>query len=242
MSNVEVDQNNVDENRLIIRRITQTLFGFLPRRDQENLILCELSDFHNIIVRPTGSGKSLIYQIAATLSDGCTLLISPLRSLIRDQLDIMNVAKINCIQWSSGRNALDNKSLRSVNEIILANVKVIITTPESIVRTAGVIPVLEHLCRIEYLKRIVFDEAHCLVTWGYTFRDKYIEAAQIIVQVCRNVPMSFYSATLSSAEIKSIINVAQLDTNSLKIYRVTCGSDSQEKAPPSGVKHYIEST
>ncbi|KAL7295073.1 hypothetical protein TKK_0011541 [Trichogramma kaykai] len=218
---MEVVQNEEpdDANRMIIRTLTFSLYGYEPRIEQEHLILCELSDMNNVIIRPTGFGKSLIYQIAAMLSGGCYIIISPLKSLIRDQVNSMKKAKIECIQWSGEKGAADKRSLSDVNDIVLNDVKIIIATPEAIGIGKGTHDVLEHLVCISYVKRIVFDEAHCLVTWGRTFRDNYIKALQDMRRLCPIVPMSFYSATLTSADIQLIVQMSNMSQHNVQLWR-----------------------
>lgn len=168
------------------------------RPGQEEAIRSLLDGRDTLLVQPTGSGKSAVYQIAGALRDGSTLVVSPLIALQKDQAEAIEAshleepAVINST-LSSGefREALDRIQSGKVEYIFLA--------PEQL----GKEDTLDRL-RAAQVSLIAIDEAHCISQWGHDFRPDYLGLAHVI-EALRHPPVLAMTATASNEVRREII-------------------------------------
>ncbi len=147
-------------------------FGFSSFRPGQLEAIRSLLDGQNtLVVMPTGSGKSLIYQLTSFLVPGVTLVISPLIALMKDQVDSLKLRSIPAtfINSSLSRNVLDQR----MAEFSSGNYRLVYIAPERL-RSAKF---QEAVCH-QKIGLLVVDEAHCISEWGHDFRPDYLHIAR----------------------------------------------------------------
>ncbi|THV03386.1 ATP-dependent DNA helicase [Dendrothele bispora CBS 962.96] len=165
-----------------------------------------------ICVMPTGGGKSLTYQLPALISTGVTLVISPLLSLIADQMVSLRSINVNAVALSS--ETKDDESYTVMRKLeAIANgsgssrlddeIKLLYVTPERLVESAGFVHRLKELGKAKKLARIVIDEAHCLVSMA-SFRQSY-PALRSLPDDFPSVPITALSATCPPETLKVLL-------------------------------------
>ncbi|KAK9805758.1 hypothetical protein WJX73_006321 [Symbiochloris irregularis] len=163
-----------------VMRLNRQFFGIGTfRLSQRQAINATLAGNDCFVMMPTGGGKSLCYQLPAIVQGGLTLVISPLVSLIQDQVFHLQEAGINSgylsgsVSWEEQRGMMD--SLRQTPP----GIKVLFVTPEKVAASDNLMRMLDTLYQREELNRIAIDEAHCVSQWGHDFRPDYKKLGQL---------------------------------------------------------------
>ena len=149
-----------------------THFGFSSfRPGQEEAIQSLLAGNHTLVVMPTGAGKSLIFQLAASQFDGPTLVISPLIALMKDQVDSLTRRNIPATYINSALPASE-QNLR-LQKLAQGEYRLVYIAPERLRN----VPFLNAL-KMRTVSLLAVDEAHCISEWGHDFRPDYLHIAQ----------------------------------------------------------------
>jgi len=156
------------------RDILKSKFGFDDfRGGQLETIEILLAGRSAAAIFPTGSGKSLCYQLTALLLPGLTLVISPLLALMKDQIDSLQAKNINAERLDS---SLTEEKYREVSNAIRGgHLKMLFVSPERLTNERFL-----NLIRGQQISLLAVDEAHCISAWGHNFRPDYLKLAQAV--------------------------------------------------------------
>ena len=179
------------------------------RKGQENIINSIIKGKDVLCIMPTGGGKSICYQVPALLLDGITLVISPLISLMKDQVDFLKTMGINATYINS---SLSNKEFNEILECIRNDeYKIIYIAPERLDNYE-----FTNLVKDKNISQIAVDEAHCVSQWGHDFRVSYTKICSFIESLISKPIITAFTATASKEVREDIINILRL--NNPEIY------------------------
>ena len=174
------------------------VFGFHGFRDnQEDIVRAIMSGRDVFAVMPTGGGKSLCYQLPAHLLEGTCVVISPLISLMKDQVD---AAKVNGLAAEFLNSSLDSSERTRISRAMSAGkLDLLYVAPERFA-APGFLDVLKTV----QISLFAVDEAHCISEWGHDFRPDYLSLSQIVSEF-GDVPVAAFTATATSRVQDDII-------------------------------------
>lgn len=170
-------------------QVLKQYFGYTEfRGGQEELIDAQLAGRDVFGIMPTGGGKSLCYQIPALMSDGIALVISPLISLMKDQVAALKRAGVAAAYINS---SLSPNQIRAVYANLAdGKYKIVYVAPERLM-TESFLDIAQQLD----ISILAVDEAHCISQWGQDFRPNYLKIAEFIDTLERRPVVSAFTAT-----------------------------------------------
>ncbi|CAN7270193.1 RecQ family ATP-dependent DNA helicase [Massilia sp. LjRoot122] len=201
--------------RNTIRRLLRSVFGIEQLREgQQHVIDSVLDGKDTLAIMPTGGGKSLCYQIPAKMLEGITIVVSPLISLMKDQLEKLEELGIRSVQVNSSLSAEEEAA--ALEAITNEACEIVFCTPERLV-SPEFIAVLKEVS----VDIVVIDEAHCISQWGHDFRPAYIGIASAI-DALGKPPVLALTATATEdviADIRRQLNRPKMNVINTGIYR-----------------------
>ncbi len=184
--------------------VLKSVFGYDSFRFlQKDIIQNVLSGNDTLAIMPTGGGKSLCYQIPALIFDGLTVVVSPLISLMQDQVGALNALGVNAVFLNS--SVPWETYLDSMNSIRRGETKIVYVSPEGL--SSAKIKELMHDERVR-VKCVTIDEAHCVSEWGHDFRPDYLEISSIRREFKDAVFLALTATATSQVQKDIIKNLA----------------------------------
>jgi len=185
------------------KNILQKTFGyssFYPV--QEKIILSVLNKKDVVVIMPTGGGKSICYQIPALIFNGLTVVVSPLISLMQDQVNNLNELGINACLLSSSitREEYDQNK----KDLLSGKVRILYVAPETMMKE-GFITFLRHVKPVFF----AVDEAHCISHWGHDFRPEYRQLSKLktIFPESQIIALTATATKIVREDIKKSLNL-----------------------------------
>ena len=186
----------------------KTYFGYDSFRPLQEDIIRHLMDRKDaLVLMPTGGGKSICYQLPALLSEGTAVVVSPLISLMKDQVETLCANGIAAGALNSNNDQTENASLRRA--CMEGKLKLLYISPEKLLAEAN------YLLRDMHISLFAIDEAHCISQWGHDFRPEYTQMG-ILHQLFPQVPIIALTATADKITREDIIK--QLHLNQPRIF------------------------
>jgi ATP-dependent DNA helicase RecQ len=186
-----------------IHNILKEYWGFDNfRPKQEEIINSVLQGKDTIALLPTGGGKSICYQVPGMVSDGITIVISPLIALMKDQIEALNSRNITAIALTSELN--EKETDKELDNCVYGEIKFLYISPEKLKNE-----IVKTRISLMNVSLVAVDEAHCISQWGHDFRPSYLEIANIR-NIIPNTPILALTATATSLVLKDINKFLEL--------------------------------
>lgn len=181
----------------------KTYFGYDSFRPLQEEIIRHILDGNDaLVLMPTGGGKSICYQLPALLREGTAVVVSPLISLMKDQVEALCANGISAGALNSSNDETENAALRRA--CIEGRLKLLYISPEKLLAEAN------YLLRDMHISLFAIDEAHCISQWGHDFRPEYAQMG-ILHQQFPHVPIIALTATADKITREDIIRQLHLN-------------------------------
>ncbi|MBP5707176.1 MAG: DNA helicase RecQ, partial [Spirochaetales bacterium] len=196
-------------------RVLQDYFGYTQFRNGQEPIIDALLNGQDVLgVMPTGAGKSLCYQIPALMFDGITLVVSPLISLMKDQVAALGQTGIKAAYINSSLSAMQYRSV--IDNASAGMYKIIYVAPERL-ETPSFVSLVNQI----NISMIAVDEAHCISQWGQDFRPSYMRIPNFINSLKHRPVTGAFTATATDKVKDDIIRILGLHSP----LKITTGFD-----------------
>lgn len=187
------------------REVLKEYYGYDSFRERQEEIITSILEGKDVVtIMPTGGGKSICYQVPALILDGLTIVISPLISLMKDQVDNIKNMGIKSAYINSTLSENEIKSI--LNDVIKNEVKILYVAPERLESTEF----LNLITRVK-ISQIAVDEAHCISQWGHDFRSSYRRISKFIDLLVYRPIITAFTATATDEVRRDIINLLRLN-------------------------------
>lgn len=194
-------------NNNLLYRLLKTKFGYDTFRPMQEKIICHTIDGgDSLVLMPTGGGKSLCFQISALAMDGMAVIVSPLISLMKDQVEVLKANGIAAEALNSSNDEGNNRDI--INRCLEGKVKLLYISPERLV--SGMM----HLLQKTNVSLFAIDEAHCISSWGHDFRPEYTQL-RLLRELFPSVPIMALTATadkITKQDILKQLNIEDAQT------------------------------
>ena len=181
----------------------KTYFGYDSFRPLQEEIIRRILDGNDaLVLMPTGGGKSICYQLPALLREGTAVVVSPLISLMKDQVEALCANGISAGALNSSNDETENAALRRA--CMEGRLKLLYISPEKLLAEAN------YLLRDMHISLFAIDEAHCISQWGHDFRPEYAQMG-ILHQQFPHVPIIALTATADKITREDIIRQLHLN-------------------------------
>ena len=199
------------QDKTLSAKMIQTLkryFGYDSFRPlQEEIIRTVLDGRDSLVLMPTGGGKSICYQLPALLCEGTAVVVSPLISLMKDQVESLCANGVAAGALNSSNDETENAALR--RSCMEGKLKLLYISPEKLIAEAN------YLLRDMHISLFAIDEAHCISQWGHDFRPEYAQMG-FIREMFPNIPVIALTATADKITREDIVR--QLHLNQPKVF------------------------
>ena len=170
-------------------QVLKKYFGYDEfRQGQAEIIDAILQRRDAVGIMPTGGGKSICFQVPALMFDGISVIISPLISLMKDQVNSLRACGINAVFFNSTLS--ESQTKREQEKVLSGQCKIIYVAPERLTS-----PSFIQLCRSVEISMVCIDEAHCVSHWGQDFRPSYLDIKEFIGTLPKRPVVAAFTAT-----------------------------------------------
>jgi len=203
----------VAKKKLDLHSALQEHFGHSSfKGNQEKIIENLLAGHDTFVIKPTGGGKSLCYQLPALVSEGVAIIVSPLIALMKNQVDLVRSYSSQDDVAHFLNSTLTKKEIKEVHDdLTTGRTKMLYVAPETLTKQEN----LEFFSDLK-ISFFAVDEAHCISEWGHDFRPEYRRLREMMIQINPDIPMIALTAT-ATPKVQSDI-IKNLDLRDPKVF------------------------
>lgn len=214
-SNYSKSQDVLDLEYLNPNGLLKEIFGYDQfNGGQIDIIENVLQKADTIGILPTGGGKSLCYQLPAILYSGLTLVVCPIKSLMRDQVQELNQIGFHRSACIDSDTSTQDKN-KIIRRVAAGQIRFLFVSPERL-QISNFRETIQSLYMQKLLSLVVIDEVHCMSEWGHDFRTSYLTLPYTLDNIARHVPRLCLTATASKKVLEDIQNEFKIESDNVK--------------------------
>ena len=192
-------------------QLLKRVYGYdFFREGQEDVIDSIMSGRDTLGILPTGAGKSICYQLPAQLLDGVALVVSPLISLMKDQVNALTQAGVPAAYLNS--SLTDRQFDAALRRLIQGKYKIVYVAPERLL-TQRFLNIVGNV----HISIVAVDEAHCISQWGQDFRPSYLEIPAFLKQLPEKPRLCAFTATATERVKEDIIRLLEMNDPYIRV-------------------------